>query len=59
MSAAASRAVPVVRYLLVHSGVAADRLTASGRADSQPLAPNDTEENRALNRRVEISFRAG
>ncbi len=29
-------------------------ITVEGRADSQPLAPNDTAEGRALNRRVEI-----
>jgi type VI secretion system protein ImpK len=31
-----------------------DRLTAEGRADAQPLAPNDTAEGRARNRRIEV-----
>lgn len=31
-----------------------ERLTAEGRADTEPLAANDTPENRARNRRVEI-----
>lgn len=31
-----------------------DRLQVDGRADTQPLAPNDTPEGRAQNRRVEV-----
>ena len=30
------------------------RLTAEGRADKEPLQPNDTKEGRAANRRIEI-----
>jgi len=33
------------------------RLAAEGRGDSEPLAPNDTEANRARNRRVVIELR--
>jgi type VI secretion system protein ImpK len=33
---------------------ASERLTAEGRADAEPIAPNDTPANRARNRRVEI-----
>ena len=29
-------------------------ITAEGRADNEPLVPNDSPENRARNRRVEI-----
>jgi type VI secretion system protein ImpK len=32
------------------------RLSAEGRADSEPVAPNDTPANRARNRRVEITL---
>jgi type VI secretion system protein ImpK len=32
------------------------RFRAEGRADSEPLAPNDSRENRARNRRVEITL---
>ncbi|HEX2830686.1 MAG TPA: DotU family type VI secretion system protein [Burkholderiales bacterium] len=32
------------------------RITAEGRADSEPVAPNDSEANRAKNRRVEITL---
>ena len=34
------------------------RLSAQGRADTQPSAPNDTPPHRALNRRVEITLMA-
>jgi type VI secretion system protein ImpK len=34
------------------------RLSAQGRADTQPLAPNNTAQNRSLNRRVEITLLA-
>jgi type VI secretion system protein ImpK len=30
------------------------RLTAEGRAEKEPIAPNDTAEGRATNRRIEI-----
>lgn len=44
-----------VRDLMVAAGVPADRIRAEGRADGEPLRPNDSEANRALNRRVEIT----
>ncbi len=37
------------------AGVAASRITAAGYGADRPVAPNDTEENRALNRRIEFS----
>jgi OOP family OmpA-OmpF porin len=43
-----------VRSDLVEGGVSASRLTAVGFGESQPVASNDTEEGRALNRRVEL-----
>src|SRR5690606_36871972 len=49
------RRASAVREILARS-VAPDRLLAEGRADSEPLAPNDTPAGRALNRRVEISL---
>jgi outer membrane protein OmpA-like peptidoglycan-associated protein len=39
---------------LVSLGVPADRLHAAGIGSAQPIAPNDTDEGRALNRRVEL-----
>ena len=47
------RAASVRKYLVSH-GVAADRLVSHGYGLSRPLVPNDTEQNRALNRRVQF-----
>jgi OOP family OmpA-OmpF porin len=47
------RADSVIKWLSSH-GIAADRLTAKGMGLTTPLVPNDTELNRALNRRVEF-----
>ncbi|MDZ7591879.1 MAG: DotU family type VI secretion system protein [Rubrivivax sp.] len=43
-----------VQRLIVAAGVPADRVRAEGRADGEPLVPNDSAANRALNRRVEV-----
>jgi OOP family OmpA-OmpF porin len=48
------RAKSVMKYL-VNKGVAASRLTIRGFGFSRPVATNDTEEGRALNRRVELT----
>jgi len=37
---------------LIQAGVNKDRLSWAGLGDANPIAPNDTEENRAKNRRV-------
>jgi type VI secretion system protein ImpK len=47
-----------VRQILA-SRVAPDRMTAQGLADTQPVVPNDSAANRAMNRRVEITLTAG
>ena len=49
--------VNTVRGWLVGKGVKADRLTAKGYGDSQPVATNDSPEGRAKNRRVEMRKR--
>lgn len=49
----AMRAVNVLRVLM-QMNIEPKRLTATGLADLDPLYPNNTEENRARNRRVEI-----
>jgi chemotaxis protein MotB len=49
-----ARALAVTRYFTETSGVRADRLMAAGFGEFRPLAPNDTRERRAANRRVEI-----
>lgn len=48
------RAEAVVTYL-VEQGIANDRLSARGFGEATPLVPNDTEENRAKNRRVQFA----
>ena len=45
-----------VRKDLIERGIAADRLEAEGRGESQPIDTNDTEEGRQNNRRVEIEI---
>ena len=52
----AARAVSVVHQLILNNKLNADRVSAAGHAETNPLAPNDTAENRAKNRRVEISI---
>ena len=44
----------VVRQALVDNGIEATRLTAKGYGSTKPVAPNDSEEHRALNRRTEM-----
>ena len=51
-----SRAVSVVHKILEDSRVNSGRVTAQGFAETRPLYPNDTAENRAENRRVEIAI---
>src|SRR5690606_35737719 len=48
------RATSVVRKLVDDYGVAPEKLIASGRSYFKPLAENDTNENRAKNRRTRI-----
>lgn len=44
----------VVRQALITNGIEESRLTAHGYGASRPVAPNDTDEHRALNRRTEM-----
>jgi outer membrane protein OmpA-like peptidoglycan-associated protein len=39
---------------LVKQGIAADRIQTISKAETEPIAPNDSEENRRKNRRVEV-----
>lgn len=48
-----ARADAVRAYLVAH-GIAASRLVGKGYGFHQPLVPNDSEANRALNRRVQF-----
>ena len=48
------RRADAVRNYLISKGIAADRLTAKGYGESQPVADNATDEGRFKNRRVEL-----
>lgn len=47
----------VVAHALADAGIERSSLTVSGMGAMQPLLPNDNDENRARNRRVEILLR--
>jgi outer membrane protein OmpA-like peptidoglycan-associated protein len=52
------RATAVIEFLQ-DNGIYADRMIARGLGESQPLFPNDSEENMAKNRRVEFKILDG
>ena len=49
-----ARATEVVRYLQETGGIDPNILSATGYGEYQPVAPNDTDEGRHKNRRIEI-----
>lgn len=48
-----ARATSVARYL-INSGISPERLIISGQGEYAPIFPNDTEQHKELNARVEI-----
>jgi len=54
----AARAFSVI-YFFIHKGLPPDRLVAHGLGEFRPAAPNDTEADRAKNRRIEITVVRG
>lgn len=56
----AARAVSVLHQMIKDAGntpgLDPTRLIAEGHGDARPLVPNDTAENRAINRRVELTI---
>ena len=54
-----ARAVSVAHALMKNPAIDPTRVVVEGHADTAPLAPNDTPENRALNRRVELIIERG
>jgi chemotaxis protein MotB len=50
-----ARAVEVVNFMIT-SGLDGKRLSAAGYGDQSPIAPNDTPDNKARNRRIEITL---
>jgi chemotaxis protein MotB len=49
-----TRAVNVVRYLIEKHNFSPYILSAAGYGEYRPIAPNDSEKHRAMNRRVDI-----
>lgn len=52
----AARAIAVLEFLIENEKVNPAYLSAEGFGEYRPVAPNDTPENRAKNRRVEIKL---
>jgi chemotaxis protein MotB len=52
-----ARATSVLKYFIDVQGMDPSRFYVKGNADQRPVAPNDTPEQRAQNRRVEIRLR--
>jgi OmpA-OmpF porin, OOP family len=50
-----NRAKSCMEYL-ISKGIAPNRVTSQGYGETKPVAPNDTPENRQLNRRVEFKI---
>ena len=50
----AARAISVVRIMESNSELNQNMLTAAGRGEYSPIAENDTPENMAKNRRIEV-----
>jgi chemotaxis protein MotB len=50
----AARAVGVARYLVEHDGLSPKRIQVAGYGEFRPRVPNDTEEHRQANRRVDV-----
>jgi chemotaxis protein MotB len=49
-----ARATSIARLLLGMNAIRADRISAAGYSEFHPIAPNDTDEGRARNRRVDL-----
>ena len=49
-----ARAITVLRYFIETKGFDPTRFSATGYGEYKPLVDNSTEENRAINRRVDI-----
>ncbi len=49
-----ARAVRVLRHFVEEKGISSELLSAVGYGEYHPIAPNDTDYSRALNRRVDF-----
>lgn len=48
------RALSIVRYLIENKNINPNRISLKGYGEFNPIVPNDSDENRAKNRRVDI-----
>ena len=46
-----------VRSYLIAKGISESRITAKGYGETKPVATNDTDQGRRINRRVEFTIR--
>jgi chemotaxis protein MotB len=51
-----ARAIAALRHLVEVAGLPRERVSAVGYADTRPLVPNDSDQHRAANRRVELVY---
>lgn len=51
---AAGRASAVIRYFVKYHQIEAKRFMALSYGDQKPIVPNDSDEHRAMNRRIEV-----
>ncbi|MGH0033755.1 MAG: OmpA/MotB family protein [Myxococcota bacterium] len=54
----AGRAIAALRYLVEVAQLDPKRMSCAGYADMSPLVPNDSNEHRAINRRIEFVFQS-
>ncbi len=54
MELSIARAISVLNYFTEVKGIPPERFAIVGYGEYKPIAPNDTEENKARNRRIEI-----
>jgi len=50
----AKRSINVVQFLMKQSGITSEQITSMASGEYKPILPNDTEANRAKNRRIDI-----
>ena len=53
------RAEAVRQYFIANGTLNEDQVTSIGYGSERPLAPNDTPEGRAINRRIDVVIKAG
>lgn len=51
------RAAFIQDYIVLKAGIKGNRMTSQGFGELNPVATNDTDEGRALNRRVEVTLK--